>query len=229
VFALEDLGFRFSFVAEHRNIGRVLLLFSIVCILGVNLMATVIPLHMSKGKDYDRAGALDQIAPKGSIIYTEFGVQQNLRYHFDRVEVFDHVELLLNFYTEKTAFELNELSPWLPVAVHWDHLLPGYTLQGFSGIRNPDLWLGYLDWLFEIEVGPGEEAKGCRDWVFWPAGLDTFVLLGPERVSVGGWSDFFSRLDQAQPGFTGGEKGPGPFGRWYQKWGRVPATLWPGG
>lgn len=155
-----------------------------------NLLATVAPLHASRGPDYAAAARLDAAAPSGCAIGTRFGVRENLRYHFARAAIDLELPLLVARAGGDPAASGPAGSDRLlaPIAL----LRPDHAVAGLDGRHEPGRWLAWLSWATGATPGADGAPTACRE----PTRLDgDLALFGPARVPVDGAAGLTALLD----------------------------------
>ncbi len=155
-----------------------------------NLLATVAPLHASRGPDYAGAARLAAAAPSGCVIGTRFGVRENLRYHFGR----EAIDLDLPLLTARAGRDPAATGPaggdrlLAPIAL----LRPEHEVGGHDARYAPERWFAWLCWVTGATAGADGAPVSCRDAERIDADL---VLLGPTRVPVDGAAGLAALLD----------------------------------
>ncbi len=155
-----------------------------------NLLATVAPLHASRGPDYAGAARLAAAAPPGCVIGTRFGLRENLLYHFDR----EAIDLDLPLLTARAGRDPVATGPaggdrlLAPIAL----LRPDHEVGGHDARYEPERWFAWLCWVTGATAGADGAPVSCRDVARSDADL---ALLGPARVPVDGAAGLAALLD----------------------------------
>lgn len=155
-----------------------------------NLLATVVPLHASRGADYAGAARLAAVAPPGCAIGTRFGVCENLRYHFGR----EAIDLDLPLLTARAGRDPAADGPaggdrlLAPIAL----LRPDHEVGGHGGRYEPERWFAWLCWVTGATLGTDGAPVSCRAVARVD---DDLALLGPARAPVDGVAGLTALLE----------------------------------
>ena len=155
-----------------------------------NLLATVAPLHVSRGADYAIAARLAATAPPGCAIGTRFGVRENLRYHFAR----DAIDLDLPLLTARAGRDPASAGPaggdrlLAPIAL----LRPDHEVAGRDARYEPERWFAWLCWVTGAAPGANGAPATCREIAIRDGDL---ALLGPARIPIDGVAGLTTLLD----------------------------------
>jgi hypothetical protein len=170
----------------HGFRGVLVVWMGVALLAAVNLWATVLPMHRSRGPAFAEAAALAAAAPAGAVILTDYAAQQNLRYYFPQVEPLHLDDIVREFAAEPQArIELAALRS-RPVVLPADVLArqspDGEAVESQEGV---DATSEFLRWL--LRDGPaGSRPRQTlagdlpRPYVLLPAAAGTPRPVGAD-------------------------------------------------
>jgi hypothetical protein len=183
----------------------------------VNFRQAILPVHDSRGPDYDEAKLLNMGTPRDAIIFSSWYVQQHLRYYFEREDALEADIALFCFYRSMPLPENYSVDRTRFIVISPAFLYPEAELSRvvmLNGYRNPSEWLRFLAWLFQFEYDADHRLVSCRSFEAVNLGLG-YISLSPVRMNVGGLGDLLAELD-SQIRLRLSDPVP-HFMNWYQK------------
>ena len=164
---------------------------------GVNFRQAILPVHGSRGPDYDEAKLLNMGTPQDAMIFSGWYVQQHLRYYFQRERALEADIVLFCFYRSLPLPEDYAVDRTRPIVISPAFLYPEAEISRvvlLNGYRNPSEWLRFLGWLFQFEYDSERRLVSCRSFEIMNLGLG-YISLSPVRVNVDGLGDLMATLD----------------------------------
>ena len=164
---------------------------------GINFRRAILPVHGSRGPDYDEAKLLNMGTPQDAMIFSGWYVQQHLRYYFQRERALEADIALFCFYRSLPMPEDYAVDRTRPIVISPAFLYPEAEISRvvlLNGYRNPSEWLRFLGWLFQFEYDSERRLVSCRSFEIMNLGLG-YISLSPVRVNVDGLGDLMATLD----------------------------------
>jgi hypothetical protein len=184
---------------------------------GVNFRRAILPVHGSRGPDYDEAKLLNMGTPQDAMIFSSWYVQQHLRYYFQRERALEADIALFCFYRSLPLPEDYGVDRTRPIVISPAFLYPEAEISRvvlLDGYRNPAEWLRFLAWLFQFQYDSEHRLVSCRSFEVVNLGLG-YISLSPVRMTVGGLGELLAELD-SQIRLRLSDPVP-HFMKWYQK------------
>jgi hypothetical protein len=163
----------------------------------VNFRQAILPVHGSRGPDYDEAKLLNIGTPGDAIIFSSWYVQQHLRYYFERDNALEADIALFCFYRSRPLPKNYSVDRTRPIVISPAFLYPEAEISRvvlLNGYKNPSEWLRFLAWLFQFEYDSERRLVSCRSFEVINLGLG-YLSLSPVRMNVGGLGGLMAKLD----------------------------------
>jgi len=193
--ALNDIRTAMKSSARRAMAGAGVLF--ILVLGGVNFRQAILPVHGSRGPNYDEAKLLNMGTPQDAMIFSSWYVQQNLRYYFQRERALEADIALFCFYRSLPLPEDYAVDRTRPIVISPAYLYPEAEISKvvvLNGYRNPSEWLRFLEWLFQFEYDSERRLISCRSFEVVNVGLG-YLTLSPVRMNVDGLGDLMATLD----------------------------------
>lgn len=163
----------------------------------LNFRLAVLPAHVSRGSDYDEARLLNMWAPQDSTIFSDWYLQQHLRYYFQRETALEVDIPLFCFYRHLPLPEQYSVDAARAVVISPAYLFPETEISKvvkLNGFQSPSEWLSFMEWLFQFENDSRKRLTSCRSFEVVNLGSG-YLALSPARMKVDGLKGLLENLD----------------------------------
>jgi hypothetical protein len=169
-----------------------------ILVLGLhNFRSAVWPAHVSRGPDYDEARLLNMWTPQDSAIFSDWYLQQHLRYYFHRETALEADIPMFCFYRHLPLPEQYSVDAAWAVVISPAYLYPETEISKvvkLNGFRFPSEWLRFMEWLFQFEYDSQKRLISCRSFEIVNVGSG-YLALSPTRMNVDGLKGLLENLD----------------------------------
>ncbi len=194
-----------------------------VALLGLtwwNLHESVLPMHASKGRFYEKARLIAEATPKNcAIIELNQLTLQNLAYFFGR-STMDGWDLVSWFYYGKEdtipfTWERFRIADYACIAIPARNLSPVMNVRTADGAKEPRLWFEYFSWLMALRPGDaGQIHTRCFEVSRGVDGVSMIILETAKTCTHPTLAATFQALDKAV-GTIDSKHGAHGFSDWF--------------
>lgn len=188
-----------------------------------NLHQSILPMHASKGRYYEKARLIAETTPKHChIVELNQLTLQNLGYYFNR-STSDGWDLVSWFYHGKEdsipfTWEHFRFADHACIAMPVSNLSPVMNVRTTDGTKAPRLWFEYFSWLMALHPGDsGQIQTHCFEVARGADGEAMLILNVKKTCSHPTLAATFQALDKAA-GAINAEHGAHGFSDWFVRY-----------
>lgn len=213
----QELGGKVRETRVPPRVVRTALLLLVSLVGAFHLLKVVVPMHRSRGPNYDEAVKLATVAGETCWIASDYHVLQNLRYHLRFDRAYELQISLLEAYLDGEPDALHEENGSACLVLRLDYLVPSYRISGYDGYSNPQGWMRFLASTLGFVYDLDGRLVACRRTVMEADDRGVLVSVLPDTIPATGLEPVLRRLDRDVRRVTASDASP--FGSWY-------STVW---